>query len=163
MVDRRRRLGARGFADGFEASRNGHKTAPTTGQGANPNVAALGAANLYSPGEGQNQEGGLRQMRIEELTQEQIERAKSLATNEERVAYLKECGVELEDDSLTEVAGGRAKKSRDKTHDCHKNPKGGSYHKWVKTGRKKPGRWIGIVDDVEYRCEYCGETTWKLW
>lgn len=105
-------------------------------------------------------------MKIEELTQEQIERAKSLATNEERVAYLKECGVDLEDDSLTAVAGGRHKTTgtvKFKKDDCKKNPKGSKVHKWKKTGRTKPGRWFGIVDDVEYRCEYCGETTWKLW
>ena len=45
-------------------------------------------------------------MKIEELTQEQIEKAKSLATDEELLAYLKECGVELDDDMLAEIAGG---------------------------------------------------------
>ena len=101
-------------------------------------------------------------MKIEELTQKQIDRAKSLATNEERVAYLKECGVELEDDSLTAVAGGRGDR-RDESDDCKKNPSGSAFHKWKKTGRKKSGRWIGIVDDVEYKCEYCGKTYWGLW
>ena len=45
-------------------------------------------------------------MKIEELTQEQIEKAKSLATDEELLAYLKECSVELDADMLAEIAGG---------------------------------------------------------
>lgn len=91
-------------------------------------------------------------MKIEELNQEQIEKAKSLATDEERLAYLKECRVELEDDMLSEISGGF-----DHIHlpDCS--------HEWKKTGKRRRGSFLGWVDDVEYKCEKCGKKEWHNW
>ena len=52
-------------------------------------------------------QGGITQIKIEELNPEQIGKARALATNEERLDYLKECGVELDEDILANVAGGK--------------------------------------------------------
>ena len=73
-------------------------------------------------------------MKIEELNQEQIEKARSLATDEERLAYLKECGVELDDDMLAEVAGGSAQDSKIKHSQCKKGRL--KQHSWNITGKK---------------------------
>ena len=105
------------------------------------------------------------QMKIEELTQKQIEKAKDLATNEERLDYLKECGVELDDDMIAEVAGGKVPGlDRDgylnDIYGCKKGPNKGKAHKFEKTGKRRRGRWLGIMDDIEYRCVYCGHTEW---
>ena len=104
------------------------------------------------------------QMKIEELTQKQIEKAKALATNEERLDYLNECGVELDDDMMAEVAGG-GRVGEDGGYliaidGCKKGPNKGGPHKFEKTGKRKRGRWLGIMDDIEYRCVYCGHTEW---
>ena len=99
-------------------------------------------------------------MKIEELTQEQIEKARSLATNEERLDYLKACSVELDDDVLAAVSGGATPGGT--SDKCTKNPKNW-LHKWEKSGRRRKGRWIGLVDDVEYECVYCHKTYWGLW
>ena len=73
-------------------------------------------------------------MKIEELNQEQIEKAKSLATDEERLAYLKECRVELEDDMLSEVSGGK------------RSIEFGCVHEWEKTGKKEAdGLLVGLM------------------
>ena len=90
-------------------------------------------------------------MKIEELSQEQIEKAKSLATDEERLAYLKECGVELDADMLAEVAGG----IDDFEIKC--------VHAWKKTGKRRKGWFIGWIDDVEYKCTKCGKKSWQAW
>ena len=90
-------------------------------------------------------------MKIEALSPEQIEKARSLATDEERLAYLKECGVELDDDMLAEVAGG--------IDDFEKLCK----HTWKKTGNRRKGWLMGWIDDVEYRCTKCGKKSWRAW
>jgi hypothetical protein len=36
-------------------------------------------------------------------------------------------------------------------------------HVWVKSGNRREGRWLGIVDDVEYKCKNCGKTEWRLY
>jgi hypothetical protein len=101
-------------------------------------------------------------MKIEELNPEQIGKARALETNEERLDYLKECGVELDEDMLANVAGGMVKTGpKKKKKECSESPDGA--HEWEKTGNRKKGRWIGIVDDVEYRCKHCGKVEWKLW
>ena len=102
-------------------------------------------------------------MKIEELNPEQIGKARALETNEERLDYLKECGVELDEDMLANVAGGKVKSTgaKRKKKECSVSPDGA--HEWEKTGNRKEGRWIGIVDDVEYRCKHCGKVEWKLW
>ena len=62
--------------------------------------------------------------------------------------------VPLDDDMLDGVSGGRRPKKR-RTPDCPANPHHG--HIWEKTGNTRPGSWIGLIDDVEYRCIHCGE------
>ena len=44
-------------------------------------------------------------MKFEELTPEQIEKAKKCETREERMAFIKENGIELTDEQLESVAG----------------------------------------------------------
>ena len=102
-------------------------------------------------------------MRIEELTQEQIEKVKALGTDEERLDYLKECGVELDDDMLAEVAGGEKVRLGDKSGFpcCQKGPNKGRPHENIKTGKKRKGCFIGLFDDVEYKCIHCGKTVWR--
>lgn len=106
-------------------------------------------------------------MKIEELTQEQIEKAKSLATDAERLDYLKECGVELDDDMMAEVCGGEKVPLGDKNKSgfpcCQKGPNKGYPHKYKKTGNRKKGWLLGWIDDKEYKCIYCGKTTWRDW
>ena len=103
-------------------------------------------------------------MKIEELTQEQIEKAKSLATDEERLAYLKECGVELDDDMLTEVAGGGPAKPRSHTKTekayCQSGPNFRKPHKWAYTGGSKKG-FLGFGELKEVKCIYCGFKKWS--
>ena len=101
-------------------------------------------------------------MKIEQLSSGQIEKARSLATDEERLAYLKACGVELDDDMLSEVAGG---KSTDRPivrlePACTKNPEGGKTHHWVKTGKTKKSKFFGLWDVAEFKCTYCKKTRW---
>ena len=59
-------------------------------------------------------QGGTAHTKNEAHNPEQIGKARALATNEERLDYLKECGVELDEDILANVAGGKEinKKSR---------------------------------------------------
>ena len=68
-------------------------------------------------------------MKIEELNPEQIGKARALATNEERLDYLKECGVELDEDILANVAGGKDTKTS-KGKESEKSPY--DKQKWVR-------------------------------
>ncbi len=45
-------------------------------------------------------------MRIEELSSEQVERAKGCETDEERKAFIAENGIDLTDEQLEDIAGG---------------------------------------------------------
>ena len=99
-------------------------------------------------------------MKIEELSREQIERAKALETNEERLDYLKECGVELDEDMLADVSGGGITDADWKPGSCPAR-KGGKVHEWKKTGKTRKGRFLGLIDDVEYMCIYCRERRWN--
>ena len=94
-------------------------------------------------------------MKIEALTQEQIEKARSLATNEERLAYLEACGVELDDDMLAEVAGGK-KIIGNSIESCKKGPNKNKPHKWVYTGRTIK-KFFGLFEVKEVKCIYCGK------
>ena len=47
-------------------------------------------------------------MRIEDMTSEQIEKAKECETTEQRLAFIKEIGLELSDEQLDTIAGGAA-------------------------------------------------------
>ena len=100
-------------------------------------------------------------MKNEAHNPEQIGKARALATNEGRLDYLKECCVELDEDMLANVAGGRRTGGKRKKKECSESSDGA--HEWEKTGNRKEGRWIGIVDDVEYRCKHCGKVEWKVW
>lgn len=73
-------------------------------------------------------------MRFEDLAPEQLERAKKCETHEEREAFLHDNGIELTDDQLAAVSGG-------------KNARGGEWnclgeykHKFRKTGVTRPGK-----------------------
>ena len=62
--------------------------------------------------------------------------------------------VALEDDVLDGVAGGyKPFFEKSKKH----------VHTWEKTGNTRPGRLVGLIDDVEYRCTTCGAVEWKNW
>ena len=97
-------------------------------------------------------------MKIEALTQEQIEKARSLATNEERLDYLEACGVELDEDMLAEVAGGGPSSEGNET--CKTGPNRRKPHKWVYTNRTIK-KFFGLFEYKEVRCIYCGITRMK--
>ncbi len=65
--------------------------------------------------------------------------------------------VVLEDDAVEDIVGGW-KGAPHQVRGCPPN----NYHphKWVKTGNKRTGSYIGLIDDVEYQCTYCGQTDW---
>ena len=102
-------------------------------------------------------------MKFEDLTNEQQEKAKACKTYEERLAFIEECGIELEDDMLDDVSGG-GQPCWDKTphktnkHECPKRNRGKN-HEWEKTGREKS--FLYFWTDREYRCIYCGKTEWR--
>ena len=97
-------------------------------------------------------------MRFEDLTPEQIEKAKKCETREERMAFIKENGIELTDEQLESVAGGRFELPWELA--CQENPNGKD-HVWVRTGRTKPGDIFGdLWRSKEEQCQYCRETRW---
>ena len=101
-------------------------------------------------------------MRLEDMTPEMVEEAKKRESREERMAFIQENGIELTDEQLEGIAGGH--KNSPNSHQKDKSCKdGGSKHKWVKTGRTRPGKWLGIFDDYEVRCVNCGTLDWELW
>ena len=103
-------------------------------------------------------------MKLQDLTNEQIEKAKTCTTREEKLAFLKEYSIELPDDLLDEVSGGS-----DATHcisdgvnDCPNSPSAFNTHEWERTGRTKPGEIFGeLWPDHEERCVYCGALQWS--
>ena len=97
-------------------------------------------------------------MKIEALSPEQIEKARSLATNEERLDYLEACGIELDDDMLAEVAGGTVSHDSDIYAEvCHSGPHKNKPHKWKYTNRTIK-KFFGLFVFKELRCIYCGKT-----
>ncbi len=100
-------------------------------------------------------------MKFEDLTNEQIEKAKACITREERMAFIKENNIELDDDMLDDVSGGRTIKNE--IADPGKCPQGGK-HRWDKTGIQRPGKYFGSVwKDDEERCTKCGAIMWTKW
>lgn len=102
-------------------------------------------------------------MKFEDLTNEQIEKAKACTTEEERIAFLKEYSIEIPDDMLDEISGGAKRYHKSQT--CTECPAAGErtngHHKWRKTGQQRPGNYFGNVwKDDEYRCDYCGALKW---
>jgi len=93
-------------------------------------------------------------MKIEELTPELVEKAKKCETREERLAFIEENCIELSDEQLESIAGGRHIPDI-----CEENVLGG--HNWEPTGRTAPGEWFGdLWPDKEKRCTYCGKKKW---
>ena len=89
-------------------------------------------------------------MRFDELSPEQAEQAKKCETREERLAFIRENGIELNDEQLEAVSGGGDEEPKIHTH------------MWVRTGRTRPGAiWGDIWPDEEVRCDVCGITEWK--
>ena len=101
-------------------------------------------------------------MKFEDLTNEQIEKAKACTTEEERIAFLKEYSIEIPDDMLDEISGGKKYRNPSMSTECpNANGMNSGCHRWAKTGRQRPGNWFGNVwKDDEYRCEYCGALKW---
>ena len=106
-------------------------------------------------------------MRFEDLTNEQIEKAKACTTKEEKIAFLEEYNIEIPDDMLDEISGGkkRRKTGGSDSNDCpYANGMNNGHHRWSKTGRQRPGSCLGSIwKDDELRCEYCGELRWTWW
>ena len=97
-------------------------------------------------------------MRFEDMTPEMVERAKGCETAEERTAFIRENGIELTDEQLEGIAGGK-KFGESSSSQCPNNKDG---HSWVPTGRTRPGKiWGDIWPDYEKRCRHCGEVDWK--
>ena len=97
-------------------------------------------------------------MRFEDMTPEMVERAKGCETAEERTAFIRENGIELTDEQLEGISGGK-KFGETQRDQCPNNKDG---HSWVPTGRKRPGKiWGDIWPDYEKRCKHCGEVDWK--
>ena len=99
-------------------------------------------------------------MRLEDMTPKMIEQAKGCETDEERLAFIQENGIELTDEQLEGISGGS--KGGTGGDVCKKNPDS-DWHVWEKTGRIRPGRWLKLVDEPEYKCKFCGDTYWGLW
>jgi hypothetical protein len=104
-------------------------------------------------------------MRIEELTAEQIERAKKCETAEERMAFIQESGIELTDEQMEAFSGGVAnfpwRKTMYSSKECPKAPEGVEVHNYQWTGRTRPGKvWGDVWPDYEQRCTYCGNEVW---
>lgn len=86
-------------------------------------------------------------MDFSNLTPEQIEQAKKCASPEERLAFIKENGVELTDEQLENVSAGLSPEFW-----C-----GIGWHEWETTGSRKKSTFYV---EVEYRCKHCGITEW---
>ena len=96
-------------------------------------------------------------MKLEELTPEQIEKAKKCETREERMAFIKENGIELTDEQLEGISGG----GWGSGNVCPKDPTGKKRHKWEMTGREQSTYGIGGPGvEYEYRCRNCGDMKW---
>ena len=104
-------------------------------------------------------------MKFEDLTNEQIEKAKACTTSEERIAFLKEYSIEIPDDMLNEISGGTKRiRAEEPIRDECPSANGMNHgkHLWQKTGRQRPGEYFGNVwKDDEFRCAYCGELMWR--
>ena len=93
-------------------------------------------------------------MRFEDMTPEMVEEAKGCETPEERMAFIRENGVELTDEQLEGISGGAKKTNGGSGGKC---PKSDSGHKWKWTGRMVPATiWRNIWPDYEIRCVNCG-------
>ena len=95
-------------------------------------------------------------MKIEELTPEMVEEAKKCETPEERLAFIRENGIELTDEQLEGISGG----GWDSGDVCPKDPTGKKSHKWERTGREEICYNLSPGMQYEYRCANCGDMKW---
>ena len=101
-------------------------------------------------------------MKFEDLTNEQIEKAKECTTREEKLAFIKEYSIEVPDDMPDGIAGGYEDGGPGQYPTCPKGKSPYFTHKWEKNGKTRPGTIFGDVwPDHEYRCTYCGETEYR--
>ena len=98
-------------------------------------------------------------MRLEDLTMEMVEKAKGCETREERMAFIRENGIELSDEQLEGVSGGESyNSSGSSSGECPKRKWG---HDWKSTGRTRPGAiWGDVWPDYEMKCVACGKLDW---
>ena len=68
--------------------------------------------------------------------------------------------VVVDDDMLEGVAGGHYWDSAGLA-ECPKRP--GNAHSYIETGNRRSGSIIGWIDDVEYKCKYCGDKYWGFY
>ena len=69
--------------------------------------------------------------------------------------------VVMDDDMLEGVSGGTTRGAVDFA-ECPKREKRLG-HIWDETGNTRPGSIIGWIDDVEYKCKYCGDKYWGFY
>ena len=96
-------------------------------------------------------------MRFEDMTPEMIEKIRGCETDEERRAVLEENGIELDDEQLDGIAGGRVVPyNYEPPVRCKHSRRDDGKHFWGFTG---------IVSNGGMRlfaCVWCGETAWSL-
>lgn len=97
-------------------------------------------------------------MRFDEMSPELVEKAKKCETREERMAFIAENGLELTDEQLESIAGGRDRLMAKLKKSTCPNSEDGS-HDWELTGRTRPSENFGNSwPDQEKRCKRCGLT-----
>ena len=97
-------------------------------------------------------------MRFEDLTPEKIEQAKECKTADERLAFVKENGIELTGEQLDALAGDLKKVGK---KESLMSPTG--KHVWEDAGRTRPGEvWGNVWPDKEIRCIHCGKPDWRV-
>ena len=75
---------------------------------------------------------------------------------EDRKAFIQENGIELTDEQLEDISGGKRVAGAPKRY-----PKSKKGYKWVSTGRTRPATiWRNIWPDYECRCTHCGALDW---
>ena len=97
-------------------------------------------------------------MKFEDLTNEQLEKAKACETYEEKMAFIKEYEIELTDDQMDAISGGHSSGyNLNECSECHKGT-------MKKTGKTRPGKIFGdLWPDVERKCNVCGNVEWYEW
>ena len=102
-------------------------------------------------------------MKVEELMEEMIEEAKNCKTPEERKKFLSKHHIELSLDQLDKVSGGSDDGGYEEEYAHHPWCPYCGYEGYMKTGKRRPGKYLGIWDDYQYKCanEKCGKLFWK--
>ena len=101
-------------------------------------------------------------MKMENLTDSQIEKARACRTMAERLDFLRDNHIELTPEQMELVGGGvadRPGQHADRS-ECSSSPDG--FHKWVFTGQTRPGTaWGDLWPDYNHVCTHCGKQEWK--